>query len=45
MDNSETHTTLGTIHGTKTNKTKSTAKKAKKMSNTDCKIVRLEPWG
>jgi len=36
MDNPETLTTLGTQDtGTKTNKTKSTTQKTKKMSNTD----------
>jgi hypothetical protein len=35
MDNPETHVALGTTHGTKTNKTKNTTQKTKKMSNMD----------
>lgn len=35
MDNPETLATLDTGNGTKTNKTKHTAQKAKKISNTD----------
>ena len=35
MDNPETLSTLGTRHRTKTNKTKNTTQKTKKMSNTD----------
>jgi hypothetical protein len=35
MDNPHTHATLDTRHKTKTNKTKNTTQKIKKMSNTD----------
>ena len=38
MDNSHTQTTFGTIHRAKTNKIKSTAQKAKTISNTDYKL-------
>jgi hypothetical protein len=45
MGNPETHATLGTIHRTKTNKTKTTTQKSKKMSNTDpIKIPELNPF-